>query len=493
LRRIDLAAIIAIHRAFGGRALAKPAITRMNRRQVLKLGASLGVLGGAGLYGRYVLLPPGPSRQLGSVHDLARDLYDSLEPGPRALACVEYDHPSRQYHNRGVRAAGLEVNRANFSRPQRGILTDLFHAGLSEAGRERMPNEYFLQWFGVHSMNVLICGDPHSPPYQIVLSGPHLNLRLGGRSREGVAFGGPLVYGDQRGNEVQGLPGNVFRYQFQIAHRLFQSLEAGQQRMALQERAPMQTQVELQGSSGAFCGVGIATLSVESRALARELVDGILSSYPPEDVEYAWRCLDANGGLDSLFLSYYADGEVGKSGEYQIFRIEGPCAVFYFRGYPHVHAFVNLAMDGELPLSVGEDLGENPAVIENGAVKRLFEEAMRETTGADLAYYDEESVVGRLRKGRIRAGDIYDLESWQDVVATVEIRGSSLRPALLAELRARGADAVPGRTYRVATTGEVVSELAGEKLGKIEKCERGILLRDATIAHLAAHGFTGRG
>ena len=38
-------------------------------------------------------------------------------------------------------------------------------------------------------MNVLVCGDPTAPPYQVIFTGPHTNLRLGGRSREGVAFG----------------------------------------------------------------------------------------------------------------------------------------------------------------------------------------------------------------------------------------------------------------------------------------------------------------
>src|SRR5262249_36192968 len=121
-----------------------------------------------------------------------------------------------------------------------------------------------------------------------------------------------------------------------------------------------------------------------------------------EDVAYAWECLEHNGGMEKLFLSYYADGEVGGSGEVQIFRIEGPAAVFYFRGAPHVHAFVNVAMDGNAPLSVGESLGENPAVVERADAKRLFERAMRAQVGADLAYYDAESVVGRLRKGPIR-------------------------------------------------------------------------------------------
>ncbi len=457
----------------------------MNRRKALTLlGASAGALAGAGLCGGYALLPPAPSRRLGGVQDLAASLYDSLDSDLRLRACVDYDHPLRQYHNRGVRGGGAGIASWSFSREQRRILTDLLHAGLSVSGRERVPEEFFIRWPGVHLLNLLISGNPKNPPFQLILSGPHLNLRLGGKNRENVAFGGPQVYGDQRGNYVQGLPGNVYRYQFQIAHRLFESLETGQRRSAVQARSPIQTQIELQGSEGAFAGLPVRGLSKQSKGIVKELISGIFSTYPPDDVAHAWRCVDENGGIEELFLSYYEEGQVGRSGQYQIFRLEGPAAVLYFRGFPHVHAFINVGMNGDEPLSVGEIVAENRQVLEGRRVKDLFEEAMRDQTGADFAYYPEESVAGRLRKGTIRTGDIYNLESWQDSVAILEIRGSRIRGALLEHLRRRGTDPEPGRVCTVATSGYAADELAGVDLGTIESRQRGMMLRDATIAYL---------
>jgi len=461
----------------------------MNRRSLLKVGATLGSLLAAGVWGRYRFLPPRRSRELGSVDELARRFFALLDPEAHEQACVEYDHPLRQYHNRGVWGGGLAIDGGSFDWEQRGLLTDLLYAGLSEQGRERVPEEFFLQFGGVHRMNVLVCGDPSAPPYQLILSGPHLNLRLGGTSREGVAFGGPQVYGDQRGNERPGLPGNVFRYQFEIARRLFHGLSPEERGEALLETAPIQTEIELQGWAGAFPGTPVADLAPEKKSIVGELVSGILSTYPPDDVAYARECLAANGGLDALFLSYYADGEVAKSGEYQIFRLEGPAAVFHFRGAPHVHAFVNVAMDGDAPLSVGEPLGENPTPLEGAGVKELFERALRAQAGTDLAYYDSGEVVGRLRRGTIRAGDIYTLESWQDHVMVVEVKGSKLAAALVEPLHAEGTPLDPDRRYTIATTGEVVSAMAAEKLGRIESSRRGALVREATIAYLREHGF----
>src|SRR5437870_5205694 len=236
----------------------------MNRRSVLKLG--LGALAGTGAYAGYRLLPPAPSRSREPVDALARRLYASLDEAQRAETCVGYDHPLRQYHNRGVRGGGRAVF-SGFSREQRQIVTDLFYSGLSEEGQRRVPHEYFARFTGVNSMRVLISGDPTSGPYQVILTGAHLNLRVGGRSREGAAFGGPQVYGDQRGNEVAGLPGNLYRDQFLICQRLLRSLDEGRRKQARLEAAPVQTMIELHGRRVSQAGLPTAELLPAGKAL----------------------------------------------------------------------------------------------------------------------------------------------------------------------------------------------------------------------------------
>jgi Protein of unknown function (DUF3500)/5'-nucleotidase, C-terminal domain len=466
-----------------------PVQSRMNRRSALKLGAGLGLLGGAGLTG-YQFWPPSPSRKLESVDTLARRFYASLDINQKAEACVDYDHPLRQYHNRGVWGGGRSVL-LGFTHEQRQVLTDLLYAGLSSEGRRRIPDEYFARWTGVESLRVLVCGEPTSAPYQMIFTGTHLNLRLGGRSREGAAFGGPLVYGDQRGNEQVGLPGNLYRGQFLLGQRILRSLDEGRKKLAVLDEAPVQTQIELQGKDGTFQGIPVSQLSAETKALVREVVEHIFSTYSPEDVAYARECLDANGGIDALFLSYYRHSEDGDVPEAQVFRIEGPAAVFYFRGYPHVHAFLNIAMDGDAPLSVGESLGTNTAWLDHAGVKALFETALRAQTGADLAYYNEKSVAGKLRPGMIRSGDIYSLESWQEAAAVAEVRGSNLSEGLKTVLRENRLPLDPTRTYKVATTAYVVSDDPA-RLGRIESSRTGPMLRDLIVAYLRSNGFSQR-
>ena len=459
----------------------------MNRRDALKIGAKLGAAGGIGLLGGYHLLPPGPSAELDRVDPLARRLYLTLDAEQRAETCVPYEHPLRQYHNRGVLGGGRDIL-FGFSRQQRRILTDLMYAGLSEEGRTRVPEEFFTRWSGVHALRVLMCGNPAAPPYQLILTGNHINLRIGGRSPEGAAFGGPQVYGDQRGNERPGLPGNLYRDQFLLAQRIFRNLDRSKRERAVLAEAPVQTGIELQGRHGSFPGLAVSELSAEDKAGTRELVERIFATYPRDDVAYARMCLEANGGLDGLCLSYYHHGEDGTIAEAQVFRLEGPGAVLYFRGHPHVHAFVNIAMSGDAPLSSGEPLGENPMWLDRAGVKSLFETAMRTETGAELAYYPESSVAGRLRPGVIRSGDIYSLESWQEAVEVVDVHGSNLSSTMVARLPApeRGPDRA--KTYMIATTAYAASDLR-QHLGRIDARRRAPMLRDLTVAYLKREGF----
>jgi hypothetical protein len=454
----------------------------MRRRQALQ---ALGAIGGASLAGGFFLLPPAPSRSLGAPDDLAIRLFDSLSDDGKRRATVEYDHPLRQYHNRGIWGGGLWVSPLELDRAQRCLVADLFHAGLSEVGRQRVPNEYFTEWPGVYSLRLLFCGSPKSPPYTLVLTGPHLNLRLGGTSREGTAFGGPLVYGDQRGDSVPGLADNLYRFQLEIGQRLFASLDSEERNLALQERSPIQTAIQLQGREGTFAGVRLESLSRQSRAIARELTEAMLSTYPDDHVAYAWRCLEQAGGLEAMSLAYFRDSDPGGDGRCQNFRLEGPSAVFYFRGHPHLHAFIHVAMNADEPLGVGEIVATSPRGLEGARVKRLFEAAMQAEYGTDLAFYDVEAVAGTLRAGPIRTGDVYTVESWQDRVVTAEIHGSRIGPSLIDDMRARGLALDPRRTYSVATTAAALDE---RRLGQDDGRRRGGLLRDATIAYLRQHG-----
>ena len=115
---------------------------------------------------------------------------------------------------------------------------------------------------------------------------------------------------------------------------------------------------------------------------------------------------------------------------------------------------------------------------------------MRTETGADLGYYPEDSVAGRLRPGPIRSGDIYTLESWQEPVEVGEVHGSVLQKTPLAKLAPSEIDGT--KMCRIATTRYGVSRLRDE-LGPVESPQPRGMLRDLTIAYVKRHGLAQHG
>jgi hypothetical protein len=63
----------------------------------------------------------------------------------------------------------------------------------------------------------------------------------------------------------------------------------------------------------------------------------------------------AQGGLDQCYLAFYKEGDLGKDGIYDNWRLEGPSFVWYFRGTPHVHVWVNVADDPKVKLNSYQD------------------------------------------------------------------------------------------------------------------------------------------
>ena len=45
-------------------------------------------------------------------------------------------------------------------------------------------------------------------------------------------------------------------------------------------------------------------------------------------------------GFDNLHFAYYSNLDVGNDGVWDVWQIEGPSTVWYFRGDPHVHTWV---------------------------------------------------------------------------------------------------------------------------------------------------------
>jgi hypothetical protein len=459
-------------------------------------GAGAGVLLGRGL---------GVPRWLGreappAYETTLRALAATLTPRQRELIVFPADHPSRQIANT---ISVLERPHLGtlLSSEQRLLVEDLYLSTLSPRGRDAFAGTVAVEG-RLDGCMLAIYGEPVDGRAQSVIMGGHLMLRGGGEGAGGAAFGGGIAYGHQVGNGRWRVDGNSFAYHGDAANRLFARLSADERTRAIMADPPHELVLQVQDERGSFPGARIGSLSEAARNEAARLLETVFSCYPAADRGRALSCIDANGGLDALHVAYYASrgfyegmvaydsldaAERARRGDpyWQVWRLEGPGTIVHFKGYPHVHAYIQVVRDPSRA-NVGEPLGAIRTAMEGEPLRRLIEAALRRATGEDLAFYGPE-VPGRFCPGEITTGLAYALDPYRNHVVVATIEGRAMGGELRDRLQAAGTPIAPTARYRVATT-DYFGGLP-DSFGRPQEIESaGTPLREALVAHLRADG-----
>jgi hypothetical protein len=185
-----------------------------------------------------------------------------------------------------------------------------------------------------------------------------MTLRCDGHSAEHVAFGGPILYAHEGENlhEKPTHPNNVFWYQAVEANKLYGTLDAKHRELALVKKGmPSEELVGFKGKNGEFQGCPVTELARDQKQELQRILKTMLEPFRKSDQDDVVRCLDMQGGLDQCYLAFYEEGDLGNDGVYDNWRIEGPSFVWYFRGRPHVHVWVNVADDPSPALNSFQD------------------------------------------------------------------------------------------------------------------------------------------
>jgi hypothetical protein len=179
------------------------------------------------------------------------------------------------------------------------------------------------------------------------MTGRHMTLRCDGNSADHVAFGGPIFYGHAaKGfDEKPDHPGNVFWPQAVAANGVFKMLDGKQRKAALVAKSPRESAVAFRGPKGEFPGIPVTELSSDQKGELQKVLDKLIEPYRKSDRDETLACLKAQGGLDKCHLAFYQDQDIGSDGVWDNWRLEGPSFIWYFRGSPHVHVWVNIASD----------------------------------------------------------------------------------------------------------------------------------------------------
>jgi hypothetical protein len=114
---------------------------------------------------------------------------------------------------------------------------------------------------------------------------------------------------------------------------------------------PREQAVGFRGKEGKFPGIAVTELSSDQKEQLQKVVAKAFEPYRNADRDEVLECLKKQGGLDACSLAFYAEGDIGDDEVWDNWRLEGPSFVFYFRGSPHVHMWINVASDPSVELN----------------------------------------------------------------------------------------------------------------------------------------------
>jgi uncharacterized protein DUF3500 len=281
---------------------------------------------------------------------LVATLYKSLTAEQRNAVCFPFDHPLRSKVDNNWHITDKKVG-AFYSRDQqamiREIFTKLHSPEYADIVMQQVTHDDAKEGFGGSA--IALFGEPGSGKFEFVLTGRHVTRRCDGDSVEGAAFGGPIFYGHaaKSFNEKPDHPGNVYWYQALRANEVFQMLDGRQRGLALlgdsREEQGTDT-VKLTGKKTGLPGIPMTELSRDQKDHVRKVMADVLAPFRKADAKEAMKLVEANG-FDHLHMAFYKNQDVGKDGVWDVWQIEGPAMLWYFRGDPHVHTWVHIRKD----------------------------------------------------------------------------------------------------------------------------------------------------
>lgn len=276
---------------------------------------------------------------------LVKMLYEGLSENQRKRLTFGWNDPKRSLvaNNWRIVPEGIK----DILNPdQRQLVKDIFKGVTNEESYERFLKQMKDDYGGFENYTCAIFGKPGEDKFEWVMTGRHLTIRCDGNSLEGAAFGGPIFYGHAvEFFEKPDHPGNVWWHEARLANKVFQALDGKQQKMSLLQESPEDSPetIRLKSRSDQFTGIALADLSQDQKGLVEDVMKELLAPYRQEDVEEAMAYLKANGGLDAIHLSFYKEDDIGDDGIWDRWMLQGPAFVWYFRGSPHVHAWIHIA------------------------------------------------------------------------------------------------------------------------------------------------------
>ena len=278
---------------------------------------------------------------------LVATLYKSLNEEQRKAVAFPFDHPLRSQVDNNWHITDKKTAQF-YSRDQQEMIRQIFMSLHSPEYAEKVMGQVVhdsgKEGFG--DTAIALFGEPGSGKFEFVLTGRHCTRRCDGDSVEGAAFGGPIFYGHAAKGfyEKADHPGNVYWFQALRANEVFKMLDGKQRKLALLDEPREEkgtATVKLTGKKRGLPGIPVAELSRDQKEQVGKVMADLLAPFRKPDVDEAMKLIKENG-FDNLHMAFYKNHDIGNDGVWDVWQIEGPAMLWYFRGEPHVHTWVNI-------------------------------------------------------------------------------------------------------------------------------------------------------
>jgi len=335
----------------------------LDRRDFLRVGVTAAVASaGLPLFATpRVQAAPTPQS---AAETAVKALHETLTPEQKKVICFDWNHkdPRRGIlrtfvsNNWQITKPHIRGQGDFYTKKQVTLIHDIFRGIINPEWYAKFLKQLKDDTGGREwgeEQSIALFGTPGGDQFEFVMTGRHMTVRADGNTTKNVAFGGPIFYGHAASgfNEKVHHPGNVFWHQAVLANKVYQILDAKQQAKALVQRRPRESAVGFRGPDGMIPGIPVTELADEQKKELKKVLASLIEPYRKEDQDEALECLQKQGGLEKCHLTFYKDGDLGNDGEWDNWRLEGPAFVWYFRGTPHVHVWVNVADDPSVPLN----------------------------------------------------------------------------------------------------------------------------------------------
>jgi hypothetical protein len=313
-------------------------------------GATAGVLGVPSFS-----LAAEAARPSATSETLVAQLYKTLKEEQRKAVCFPFDHPKQSDVDNNWFIVKEKV-KSFFDKDQQALIRDIFMSMHSEEYAAKVLSQVEhdnKDIGGLGGCSVAFFGEPGETgdggksKFEFVLTGRHTTRRCDGNSVAGAAFGGPIFYGHaaESFNEKPDHKGNVYWYQGVRANEVFKALDGKQRKLALLDVNPpgehAKETVELPIKPADLEGIPMTELSKDQQGLVRKVLADLLAPFRKADADEALKLIEA-GGFERLHMAFFQKMDIGNDGVWDVWKLESPNMVWYFRGAPHVHTWVHV-------------------------------------------------------------------------------------------------------------------------------------------------------